>query len=353
MAQELITIQGGAGEVTTAAKDYWAVVEEWLEAIVSEKHRKPRTVDGYRYNIGVFKQWLDSEGIEHATRQDVKNWCKAMEAKGWKPATCNAYLATVRTFYKWLADEHGIENIAAGISNWKESKEHKRGFLSIKEMKKLLAVVDVVTKNRIAEAEKKNQTKFYRTRIVLEGKRDKAILATLMCGALRTIEVSSLRIADFTHDGGACVLNVLGKGRTERETVKISPKVEAVIRDWLNAREAADVVSDTSPLFCSLGNNSFGEPITSLSVSRLCKEYLQAAELKEKKYTRGGSTESKPVTAHSLRGSCATNAFLKGASLTAVQQQLRHRNLSTTNIYLEEAEKFKNPVSDLIADDIF
>jgi site-specific recombinase XerD len=36
-----------------------------------------------------------------------------------------------------------------------------------------------------------------------------------------------------------------------------------------------------------------------------------------------------------------------------VQQQLRHVNLSTTQIYLHEAEKAKNRCTDLISDEIF
>ena len=370
MTQELMTLQ--AGEVTTAEVTFWTIVDQWLEELKTAKKRQTRTLEAYRYNMGVFKKWLDAQGIVQATRQDVKNWNNAMEANGWKPATRNAYLATVRSFYKWLNEEHDIDNIAIGISGWQDTKEHKRGFLAMKDMKKLLAVVEPTVEKRIAdkkeELEKKKQKaeqngktfnyenilKHFERIAHLQGIRDKSILAALMVGGLRTVEISRLRIVDLTQDGGACVLNVLGKGRNERETVKISRKTEALIQDWLAAREAVDTVSGKSPLFCSLGNNSFGEPITSLSVSRLCKEYLRAAGLNKKQYQlNDDEIVVKPVTAHSLRGSCATNAFLAGAPLDKVKQQLRHRNLATTQIYLEEAEKFKNPVADLISDGIF
>lgn len=341
-----------AGEVQTVEQKFWAVVDLWLKDIAESKDRKARTLEVYRYNMKVFKDWLDSQGIERATRQDIKDWKSSMTARGWSVPTKNLYLATVRSFYKWLEDNHGVDNIAAGIEGWKNSREHKRGFLSIGEMKDLLACVEPCTQKKLDAT--KNQSQ--RERILLQGKRDKAILTALMCGGLRTIEISRLRVCDLTHDGGAAMLNVLGKGRDERETVKISRKAERVIRDWLTAREKADVVSDDSPLFCSLGNNSFGDPITSLSVSRLCKEYLRAAGLKEKEYTtddKEKKTKVKPIVAHSLRASCATEAFHAGASLDQVKQQLRHKNLSTTQIYLEESKKLKNPVSDIISDGIF
>ena len=115
-----------------------------------------------------------------------------------------------------------------------------------------------------------------------------------------------------------------------------------MIQDWLAAREAADVGSDDSPMFISLSTNSFGDAISSNSVSTLCKRYLEAAGLK-----------TPAIVAHSLRHSLATNALIKGASPLEVQQQLRHSNFATTEVYIHEADKAKNTVSDLIADDVF
>jgi integrase/recombinase XerC len=137
-------------------------------------------------------------------------------------------------------------------------------------------------------------------------------------------------------------LNVIGKGRDSGELVKIARKTEMLINDWLQAREDVDIVTDSSPLFCSLGNNSFGEALSSNSVSTLCKRYLEAAELK-----------TPQIVAHSLRHSLATNSLMKGASLMEVQQQLRHANLNTTQIYLHEAEKAANRCAELISDAIF
>lgn len=361
-------------ELQTAEKSFWAVVDEWLKWLKEEKDKKDRTLKVYRYNMGVFKAWLDAENIETPTRQDIKNWKTAMTNNGWSISTKNLYLTTVRNFYKWLADEHGIENIAAGVVGWKNSKEHKRGTLNIEEMKELINIVDPVAEQKITNEKAKLEAvqkeakengrnfnfvgliKRYEKNVRLQALRDKAILSALMAGGLRTIEISRLTIADIDTVGGVCYLYVLGKGRDERESVKISRKAEKVIRTWLDAREAVDVVSDDSPLFCSVSNNSFGEILSSLSISRLVKEYLRAAGLKEKEYkteTKKGKIKRKPIVAHSLRASMATNAFKKGAKLDQVQQQLRHKNITTTMIYLEEAEKECNPCSDLVSDAIF
>ena len=350
MTNALTVTQDVTTEIKTTDESFWAVVGKWFEFLAGDKKRKPRTLEVYRYNLSVFKKWLDKHGITQATRQDIKSWQADMVAAKWSVATMNLYLATVRGFYKWLEAEYKVENITANISGWENSREHKRGFLSCAEMKRLLASVDTVMEQRLADEREANHA-----RIKLTARRDKAILVTLMTAGLRTIEISRLTIADLTRDSGIYYLSVLGKKRDEAETVKISDKAAPVIREWLDAREAVDVVSDDSPLFCSLGNNSFGEMITSMSVSRLVKDYLIAAGLKKKEYTSEGDRKKvvKPVTAHSLRGSCATNAFLNGATLDQVKQQLRHKQLETTLIYLEEAEKSRNPVSDIIADQIF
>lgn len=244
-----------------------------------------------------------------------------MDAEGLSTATKNLRLTTLRNFCKWLSSEYGTPNIADGLKGWKESREHRRGFLSCEEMKTLLNIIDTNT---------------------LQGKRDKAIVAVLLVGGLRTVEINRLKISDVIHKGGVCYLNVIGKGRDTGELVKISRKAEMLIRDWLATREAADVISDSAPLFCSLGNNSFGEPLSSNSVSTLCKKYLERANLK-----------TPQIVAHSLRHSLATNSLIKGASLMEVQQQLRHQNISTTQCYLHEAEKSKNRCTDLISDEIF
>lgn len=274
----------------------------------------------YRKSLKAFHEWFSAQGITQPTKQDVKNWCAAMNAENFSVATKNLRLTTIRNFYKWLNAEYGLPNIAENLRGWKETKEHRRGFLSCEEMKQLLNVVDTST---------------------LQGKRDKAIIGVLLTGGLRTIEINRLRIADVIHKGGVTYLNVIGKGRDTGEDVKISRKTEQLIKDWLATREVVDIVSDSSPLFCSLGNNSFGEPLSSNSVSTLCKKYLELAGLK-----------TKEIVAHSLRHSLATNSLMKGASLMEVQQQLRHANLSTTQIYLHEAEKAQNRCTDLISDEI-
>ena len=316
----LITVDNSVALQQGAPATFSDIVNLWFNSDTMFRVRE-QSKTSYRKSLKAFTEWLDTKGISQPTKDDVKSWCKAMDTAGLSVATKNLRLTTLRNFYKWLAAEHGVENIVEGLKGWRETREHRRGYLNPDEMRTLLNAVDTST---------------------LRGKRDKAILAVMLTGGLRTIEVSRLRVGDVIHKGGVCYLSVIGKGRDTGEDVKLSRKTEQLINEWQAAREAVDVVSVTSPLFCSLANNSFGADLSTNSVSTLTKKYLMAAGLK-----------TKEIVAHSLRHSMATNALMKGASLLEVQQQLRHANLSTTQVYLHEAEKARNRCSDLIADEIF
>ena len=309
-------------------------VKAWFDSDSMFRVRE-QSKKSYRKSLKAFRTWTVAQGIEQPRKQDVKDWCRAMDDKKLSVATKNLRLTALRVFYRWLAEEYGVANIVDGLKGWKDDKdrEHQRGFLLTPEMRKLMDTVDLVQlggKKRHSPA-----------RDALERKRNKAILATLMVCGLRTVEISRLRVADLKQ-GSISYLAVLGKGKDKREDVKISAKAVALIQDWLAAREAVEGISDSSPLFCSLGNNSFGEPLSSNSVSTLCKRYLEAAGLK-----------TKEIVAHSLRHSMATNALLNGATLQEVQTQLRHSNISVTNTYLHEISKAKNRCTDIISDAIF
>ena len=318
MDNSLVAVQPAA--MQTVEKTFDSMIDSWFNSDEMFRVRE-QSKRSYRKSLKTFHRWLVGNGIQSPTKQDVKDWCKWMDAQGWSVATKNLRLTTLRNFCKWISGEFGVPNIAENLRGWKDTKEHKRGFLSCGEMKQLLDVVDDST---------------------LQGKRDKAIIGVLLTGGLRTVEVNRLRISDVIHNGGVTYLNVVGKGRDTGEHVKISRKAEQLICDWLTARQVDIAANANEPLFCSLSGNSFGKPISSNSVSTLCKKYLTKAGLK-----------TKEIVAHSLRHSLATNSLMKGASLMEVQQQLRHVNLSTTQIYLHEAEKAANRCTELIADEIF
>lgn len=148
------------------------------------------------------------------------------------------------------------------------------------------------------------------------------------CG-LRTIEVSRANIEDMRASGDSMVLYLQGKGHTERtDYVKLPEPVEDAIRGYLKGRANT---KPTDPLFTSISHRDYGHRITTKSVSRLCKEALEGANLKTAR-----------ITAHSLRHTCAIINLTNGGTLADTQGLLRHSSPEITKIYTHLIERKNN-----------
>ena len=277
------------------------------------------TVKTYTTGLKQFFNYLAINGIKNPDRQDVIAYRDELKASGHKPTTVQNYITAVKIFFSWTAQEGYYPNIAERIKGAKLNRDHKKDYLTSKQVKKVINIVDL------------DQEK---------GLRDYAILATMITGGLRTIEVSRANIEDLRVVGEQTVLYVQGKGREEKtEYIKISQDVENAIRNYLKTR---DNVSDQEPLFTSLSNNSRGKRLSTRSISGMVKDRLKEAGF-----------NSERLTAHSLRHTAVTLSLLAGKDITEVQQFARHKNIATTMIYNHSLEQAKNSCSEAISKAIF
>lgn len=277
------------------------------------------TVKTYTTGLKQFFNYLAINGIKDPDRQDVIAYRDELKASGHKPTTVQNYITAVKIFFSWTAQEGYYPNIAERIKGAKLNRDHKKDYLTSKQVKKVINIVDL------------NQEK---------GLRDYAILATMITGGLRTIEVSRVNIEDLRVVGEQTVLYVQGKGREEKtEYIKISQEVENAIRNYLKTR---DNVSDQEPLFTSLSNNSRGKRLSTRSISGMVKDRLKEAGF-----------NSERLTAHSLRHTAVTLSLLAGKDITEVQQFARHKNIATTMIYNHSLEQAKNSCSEAISKAVF
>jgi integrase/recombinase XerD len=150
------------------------------------------------------------------------------------------------------------------------------------------------------------------------GRRDHAMLALTIQTGLRISELISLNCQDITLGTGANV-HTIGKGRKERRTPLI-PTIRTVLKAWLHERGA---VPD-KPLFPT-------RTITRLS--RDAVEHRLTIHLKDAARDCP-SLNTKPITMHTLRHTCAMRLLLAGNDITVIALWLGHEQLSTTNIYL-------------------
>lgn len=275
---------------------------------------KPKTSQTYTRALRQFANYLAERQTTKPTRADILSYRQSLLDNDYKPSTIQNYVIAVRQFFKWTASEGIYPNIADKVKGAKLENTFKRDYLHSEQVRNLLAHID---------------------RSTLTGKRDYAILALMVTGGLRTIEVSRARIEDLRPLGDMTVLYVLGKGRDERaEYIKVCSLAESAIRDYLSARGEKN---EKAPLFVSTSNNSKDKALSTRTVSGIVK-----ASLLEAGYN------SSRLTAHSLRHTAVTLALLAGASMEEAQQFARHKNITTTQVYAHHLEREKNRCASLI-----
>ncbi len=168
----------------------------------------------------------------------------------------------------------------------------------------------------------------------LKGKRDRAILATLLYHGLRREELCKLRVKDVHQREGVMHFRVDGKGEKVR-FIPVAPKALRMIRDYLEASGHGDDLG--GPLFRPVKNNTTGNLRKSLHPASV----YESVVLHYGKFV-GITTDVHGFCVHSLRATAATNALEHEADIAKVQEWLGHANVSTTRLY----DKRKNRPED-------
>lgn len=286
------------------------LLEDYIEYIDAS----PATVKTYAGAVRLFAKYLQEHGITQPTRETViayreqlKTYCKS--------TTVQNYIEAIKIFFSWTAQRGLYPNIADRIKGAKISNEFKKDYLTAKQLKKVLGGIDQSTET---------------------GMRDYALLAAMLTGSLRDIELHRANIEDLGMAAGTTVLYLQGKGREDKaEYVKIPEETEIALRAYLKCRRASD---PTEPLFTSMSNNSKGKRLSTRSISGIVKKYLVKAGFDSSRYT-----------AHSIRHSGITLSLLGGNTLQETQQYARHRSINTTLRYAHNLNRADSKCAETIA----
>jgi integrase/recombinase XerC len=306
---ELTTVQQN-----TAIAERQTVGAELFNRYIDFLDSSPKTVETYTRALRQLFSYFSLNGITQPTRADILAFRDELKASGHKPTTVQNYITATKIFFSWTEQEGLYPNVADHLKGAKLDREHKKDYLTSRQVKEVLAGVDRSTE---------------------QGLRDYAMLFLMVTGGLRTIEVSRANIGDLRTLGDNSVLYVQGKGREEKtDYIKLSAPAEQAIRAYLKARGEKD---EEAPLFSSTSNNNRGARLTTRSISGIVKTRLQQA-----------GYDSEKLTAHSLRHTAVTLSLLAGKDITEVQQFARHANIATTMIYNHALDKAKNGCSEAI-----
>lgn len=288
-------------------------LEDLGSAFLSDQDISPSSRRTYARSLKQFFIWLEASGraerMATLTREDILAYKESLSNKS--SYTVSSYLTVVRKLFQWLEARKVYPDITRGVKGSKKARGFRKEVLSPEQLRQALEAID---------------------RSTLEGLRDYALVNLLARTGLRTIEVARAKVEDLRLEPGLRrgerVLWVQGKGREEADEFVILTK-EALLPllDYLKARGR---LSKEAPLFASVSDRNYGQPLTTRSISRIVKRAFRRVGL-----------DSERLTAHSLRHTAITLAVLGGASLQQAQAMARHSDSKTTLVYYHNLDRVK------------
>ncbi len=283
------------------------------------------------------KKYLEERGIADSSKRiyqrilgtfvddvepGVASWVS--RAAGWirtkdlAPKTQSLYVSTVRGFIDWCVRRgHLTENPMHDVKIQSAPTRIKKAFTK-EEVRRIFDSIDHSTDG--------NQTPAGPERDA----RDLAVVTLMLHTAMRVGGAASIDVEDFEDLGeGRKLVKYLNKGHTGKDStsvlrsnvVKVLEKyLEITNRDW----------TATGPLFRG--------PHGRISIAGL-------AWAIEKRFRDAGFPDA---SAHILRHTAATQAYLAGADLKSISDMLGHKNVTTTQGYLRSIDRTQRAAEDKI-----
>jgi site-specific recombinase XerD len=258
------------------------------------------------------KQFMEFVGLSEptqlraVTRAHVIAWREHLTHSKRKNDSIRRKLAALSSLYAYLCDQNAVlHNPVLGVKRPRSlNREGVTPALSDRQADLLLKAPPEDT---------------------LKGKRDRAILATLLYHAIRRQELCNLTVGDIQQRQGVMYLRIVGKGDKVRY-IEAAPGALQRISLYL---EAAGHKEDLQgPLFRPIKNYTTRTLNKALSATAVYRDVVQW-------YARAiGLTETvRGFRPHSLRATAATNTLANGSDIAKVRDWLGHADISTTTMY--------------------
>lgn len=289
-----------------------------VDAFLSGK--SPKTVDAYRRDLASFQDFVGTRNAGEAARvllsaghgpanELALRYRADLLARGLAPATVNRRLAAVRSLVK-LARTLGLVPWTLEVPSVESRAYRDTRGPGLEGVRRLLAALDA--------------------RVDAKGKRDRAVLHLLFDMALRREEAVHLDLEDVDLEKGT--LSILGKKRTEKESLTVPDPTKAALASWLQVRG-----DEPGPLFRNFDRAGKGSRLTGRSVHRLVRDLGLDAGL--------GT-----VRPHGLRHAAITEALdATGGDVRRVQKFSRHRDLRVLTVYDDSRRDLAGEVARLVA----
>jgi integrase/recombinase XerD len=258
------------------------------ELLLSWLQSKPSKITQKRYttNIKQFFSFIGNRTLSELKVEDIQDFMRMLEMKGYKSATISQKLNTVKSLFTYAVKVGYLEISPCVVV--------KSPIVHCGISQKLLTTEDV--KLMV------NHAKF---------DRDKLIIKTLFSLGLRISELVRMTWNDFyILPTGEVKVIIIGKGNKKRELVMATK----LYQELLTIKE-----TDNPYLFHAWWRVS---PLKDNAVYYILKKIAKKCGLSDK------------LSAHWLRHSHATEAIKNGCDLSLLMQSMGHSSITTTQKYL-------------------
>jgi integrase/recombinase XerD len=265
--------------------------------------RNPNTRAAYGHAVGGFLDWCEATALRLDDLEPIviASYVEHLMTIRSAP-TVKQHLAAIRMLMDWLVIGQVVRtNPAASVRGPKHVvKKGKTLVLSAEQARQLLDSINTET---------------------LVGKRDRALIATMVYSFARVSAVVNMNVADYYQNGRRCWLRLQEKGGKHHE-VPAHHNTEEYLDDYLQA--AAIAADPKTPLFRTADGRS--GRLTDLRMNRrdvwhMLRRRAAKAEL------------PKRICCHTFRATGITAYLENGGSIENAQIIAAHESPRTTKLY--------------------
>lgn len=277
-------------------------IERYVVYCRDERRQSPHTVRAYAADLAALGAFLEQRGVSKVsavTAEHLRAWVVALVDGGAARTSVARRVSSVRSLWRWALTTGRVE-----VDPTCRLVVPKRRAV----LPKVPSQPAVARALSVAASEGGDE-------LAPLALRDAAIVELLYATGVRVGELVGLNVADVDLARG--MVRVTGKGNKERLVPFGSPAQKAVVHYLRQSREGLVKNPLELALFIGLRGRRIDPRIVRKVVGKVLK----------------GHGDGQQLAPHSLRHAAATHMLDGGADLRAVQEQLGHASLASTQIY--------------------
>ena len=275
----------------------------------SLKWRSEKTAQNYEMVLNLFSRFTDDRWPPSAV--DILAWLNDVRRRGGKQATIDSYYGHLSSFLNFAATMNWLEdNPIMTIQDLDAEPEAPTSEPKSYYDAELVRLIGYLRK----QIETGSRT------VQIKARRDLAIVLLAYTTGARAGEIAALEISDI--DLAACAVYIrvaVAKGKRKSRWAAFDEATARAVLAWLDEKPKGK----SARIFLSVGGNRpQGRPLTGHALQQMLLRRCREAGVTYRNF-------------HALRHSAGFAMVEAGISLPAVQAQLGHANLSTTQIYTQ------------------